>query len=375
MLGIAVTCGSADDVHTTPGIAHLNEHIHVRICNNALGQDKLRHLSIEAFTERDETFFILQTLREDFPIALEWLACFCAQREIDETDFQDEKAIVLEELCLLQDGEIDKIDNTFFAYGYDNSPYRLPIGGYIDSVKELKRNSTYQEMLSKHFQHGLTIAMVGNNLNDHIDGVHKIIETTPLTPPSPNFDHTYIHLRPGNICIPSNLESTYFMVGFPAFKRNDPNRLDLYGLSHYLGHDIDNLLFTALRKNKALLYSIHCECHLFKKTGHIVIKALSSKENFEIALNTCLSTCRKLGKCKFSPKITNRIKYSLKRSLLYNIDIPRNKLLRLLKDEIWFSSYFTLEEDIKEIHRVTSASLEKTAQTIFNASELLCHGD
>jgi predicted Zn-dependent peptidase len=376
MLGIAAPSGACDDMHSVPGMAHLNEHMHVLSCNQAMGSEKLRRLSIEAFTEREETYFLLQALPDDFAILLEWLRYYLNPSEISKADFNAEKRVVLEELITLEDGEIGRIDNNFYSFGYIGSPYSLPLGGYANEVRKVDRRTAFENMLSLHLQQGISIAVIGNLAKDCLlERVGEVVVAGALSLSMPIKKEKSIQLKPGKLAISSNLESIYFLVGYPAFNRTSEYRVPLYGLSHYLGSGVDNLLFKCLRRDNALLYFVECECHLFKNTGHIAIKSLSSKNKFNEALDLCLSTCGSMKEYKFDKLTVQHVKHSLKKTLLVQMEIPRNILLRLLKHEQWFSEYYSHSDDIQRIEKIDSCVLAEVSRQVFDKPELIVFGE
>lgn len=54
MIGISVPVGASTDPEGCSGMAHLCEHLRAAACNYRLGSDRLRRITLEAFTEREE---------------------------------------------------------------------------------------------------------------------------------------------------------------------------------------------------------------------------------------------------------------------------------------------------------------------------------
>jgi len=375
MMGIAVPSGSCHDYFTHSGTSHLSEHLHAIACNQGIGPYKLQRIAIEAFTEREETFFLLQAMPEDINILCEWLQHFLCPPEVSNSEFCKEKAIVQEEVLTLECSEIDKIDKAFYANGYKHSPYGLPVGGQSAEIATLEQKDIMHNIRNGHLQEGMTVAIIGDiDGTSYLEAVMQAIERaeTPLSAPATPLDKTA--LQPGHLSIPSDLGVNYFLIGFPAYNRTAKDRINLYAANLFFGNDINSLLFRLLREDKALTYSIKSEYQLFKKAGHLTVKGLASDDNFSEAINVCRRACDEMRDWHVMPEQVEQIKYALKKMLFMNLDEPRNKLLRLLKHELWFSTYFTLQDDLSEVEKVTRDSLFSTAKNIFSKPALLCYG-
>jgi predicted Zn-dependent peptidase len=167
---------------------------------------------------------------------------------------------------------------------------------------------------------------------------------------------------------------TYFVLGFPAMERSEADRGLLYATSAYLGDDIDSLLFRELRRERALLYSIRTEYHLFRDAGHLLIKGVSSNENFTAVLQCLESIVDRMRSWSPTHETVAQLRHSLRKSLLLNLDDPRNKLLRILKHETWFSAFYSLEDDISFIEEIDGKGLSRLAASVFSQPSLLCYG-
>lgn len=360
------------------GMAHLCEHIRAGACNERLGTEKLRRITLEAFTEREETFFLLRAPKEDAVILVEWLAHFLEPAHISAEEFEHERAVVLEETITLECSEIEKIDNAFMSSAYHGSDYGRPVAGISQELSAIGREA-YREFIStRPHCAGMVVALVGDiDATSLWDDVTCLLEAACC---NSNGDgdpcqsaHT-LGLIPGNVAVHTALDMTYFLLGFSAMERTSANRANLYAISAYLGDDIDSLLYRELRQKRALIYNVRTDYHLYRQTGHLVIKGIASNDNFQTVTECLRDILEHMRYWLPDEKVAEQLRHSLKKSLLINLDDPRNKLLRLLKHELWFSTFYSIEDDLRFINNVSERGLSDTAAQIFSQPPLLCYG-
>lgn len=375
LLGIAVPAGSSADPPGKAGMAHLCEHLHAVSCNGRLGPERLKRLTLEAFTEREETFFLLRALRGDAGILVEWLEHFLTSADVAEDVFDRERTVVLEEVVALECSEIERIDNSFMAAGYDGGLYGRPVAGVSDDIAAIGRDDSLDFMALNHVRAGLVVGLVGD-----IDGtglaeeVMAAMGRADLLPADTAPPRVCAPLRPGHRRVESGLDMTYFVLGFPAMERGNADRGLLYATSAYLGDDIDSLLFRRLRSEQALIYSIRSEYHLFRDAGHLAIKGVAAAENFPAVLQSLEEVFDHMRSWSPGGETVAQLRHSLRKSLLINLDDPRNKLLRLLKHELWFAEHYTVDDDLSFIDGIDADGLSRLTAGLFNQPPLLCHG-
>ena len=375
MLGISVPVGASADTPGSAGMAHLCEHLRAASCNWRLGGDRLRRLTLEAFTEREETFFLIRALREDAPVLLEWLTHFFTAADIPAADFEREKAVVLDEALTLECSEIERIDRAFMATGYSGTDYCRPVVGGSEEIAALEIEPALAFLQTHYRRSGVVVVVLGD-----LDGMTICEDVASVlagvtfdgarAPPTP----TPYNFQSGCVEVDTSLGMSYFLKGLPAFERSSDDRIDLYAISAYLGDDIDSLLFRKLRLERALLYNIKTEYHLFRSAGHLVVKGMASNDKFRAVLE-CLDEILD-GMRSWMPdrRVVDTIQHSLTKALMINLDEPRNKLLRLLKHDSWFSRYFTVGDDLAAIRGITADGLRQTSERIFQRPSLLCYG-
>ncbi len=314
-------------------------------------------------------------MRQDAAVLFDWLTAFLAPLEISPARFEREKAVVLDETLTLECSEIEKIDSAFMAKGYDGTDYCRPVVGSSTEIEELGADAALAFLKTHYRRSGVVAAVVGDLEGTTVwEDLIATFAEVELGNARPSCTDATYGFQSGCVTVDTSLGMSYFLKGIPAVKRGAENRIELYAISAYLGDDIDSLLFRKLRLERALLYNIKTEYHLFRNAGHLVVKGMASNDKFGAVLE-CLDEILH-GMRSWIPDrhVVETIQHSLTKALLINLDEPRNKLLRLLKHDLWFSRYYTVGDDLAAIGRITADGLRETAERIFRQPSLLCYG-
>lgn len=375
-MGVGVGRGAQDDPPGEAGLAHFCEHVRVAQINRTLGPRKARVLSVEAFTERNETYFVVCALKQDACVLGDWLAAFLNPRPLDDDSIEQERRILAEEVATLEDSEINRIENEFLKAAYGAEHLWRPIGGQLADIAGLAGACIDRTIRNDNAQGKLAVVLVGDIVST---GLQKALEGTLMSvsrPPDsgaarPGRTH---RLAAKRLAVSSSLGVGYFMLGYPAFPRHDPRRVSLFAASLIFGEDAHSVLFKELRTNRALLYAVNSECHLFKDHGHLVVKGVVAYEKLDEVIGHVVEIAGSMADRVSDREVQEEARQALMRTLLMRLDDPRNRLTRLLKHEMWLEKYLDYDEDIEFIHGVTHDSLSAVTQEVLQSSPLICYG-
>jgi len=169
------------------------------------------------------------------------------------------------------------------------------------------------------------------------------------------------------------LELTYFIYGFEVPERSSEERLLIYALSNYLGEEDYSKLYQVIRKEKGLAYTIASEYQLFSDIGFLLIKGLTSQNNFSevmLNINNILEDCKNMN---FDSVLLHNIAKHMKKNLLMNLDDINIRIIRLLKHELWFSEFYNIDDDLLFIDNLLSSNINIMAKRVFSGEGFLCH--
>jgi len=141
--------GSIDEVNGKTGVAHVLEHMMFKGTKNLKPGEFSKKVAAvggrdNAFTSKDYTAYFQQIEKSHLPAMMALEADRMANLQISKEEFAKEIQVVMEERRLRTDDQSQAtVYEQLMATAFTNSPYRNPIIGWMDDLKNL----TYQDAL------------------------------------------------------------------------------------------------------------------------------------------------------------------------------------------------------------------------------------
>ena len=141
--------GSIDEVNGKTGVAHVLEHMMFKGTKKLKPGDFSKQVAAvggrdNAFTSKDYTAYFQQIEKSHLEKMMALESDRMANLQISEDEFAKEIQVVMEERRLRTDDQASAIVyEQLIAAAFINSPYRNPIIGWMDDLK----NMTYQDAL------------------------------------------------------------------------------------------------------------------------------------------------------------------------------------------------------------------------------------
>jgi zinc protease len=135
--------GSMDESYGTTGVAHVLEHMMFKGTKDVPAGEFSKRIAAaggreNAFTARDHTAYF-QTLQKDrLELALKLEADRMANLSLSTEEFAKEINVVMEERRMrTEDSPQAKLYEALMATAYESSPYRHPVIGWMDDLKNM----------------------------------------------------------------------------------------------------------------------------------------------------------------------------------------------------------------------------------------------
>jgi predicted Zn-dependent peptidase len=371
-IGLGMRLGSRHESDAESGVTHACEHLVIRALNRYLGAMVPGRYKLQGFTEREETYFSLRGLVQDLDELLDRVLLFLHTFTPEEKEFEAERPVILEEVLADEQSEISCIDRAFFEAAYGGGALGRAIMGTRCSVDNLEFGCVV-EHLQKMVMASSVIAVVGDfDCEGVLDRCEKELGT--LSRYDPGYVDGNAKFVPGVTPVPNRLDATYFRYAFPLFERADPRRIAVYALNYHLGDDMSSRLFRRIREELGLVYSIKTEFSLFSDTGFFEVRGLTSSKSLSCLIKEIDKTVMNSVGALAGGLGLQAIKDGLKLNLLLNLDEPNNRMIRLLKHEVWFREYYFISDDLELIDSLTLDDMEQACQSIFTEKSHLCYG-
>ena len=373
-LGIWVCVGSRDEDEIEAGISHFTEHMffkgtaHRSAHDIALEMDALGG-ELNAFTTRETTTFYVKVLDEHLSKGIEIISDLFMHSSMVRKDMEKEKQVVLEELKMVEDDPEDYIHDMHSRLVWDGNPLARPIVGSVKTIQGLSRNRML-DFIGVHYHPANIIVSAAGNfefsnllklLNKSIGKLRrKVTENRRMQP----------ELKNGIIVKNKPIEQVHLCLGTLGLPQNDKRRYALYALNSILGSSMSSRLFQEVREKRGLVYSIYSYLSSFTDSGLMNIYAGTSKESLMPVLELVLKEIKTIRRDGISRKEMNRVKNQMKGNLMLGLESTSNRMSRIARDEIYSGRFYTTDDIINEINRITPSQIQGLLYDLFKSEYL-----
>jgi predicted Zn-dependent peptidase len=164
-------------------------------------------------------------------------------------------------------------------------------------------------------------------------------------------------------------EQTHLMMALPGISIYHPDRFKLNLLNVVLGEGMSSRLFTEIRDNLGLAYSIHSFNEHLQDTGAITVSAGVDTGKLKIAIQAIVNELERLKEPVPEKELIKAKEFS-KGRLLLRLEDSRSVSGWLGGQEILTGEMFTVDQVISIIDAITVEELQEIANELFAADRI-----
>jgi len=369
VIGMWIDTGSKNEKEDIYGISHFIEHMLFKGTKNRTALEIVRELeetggSINAFTDKESTCIFARVLNTHIDKAIDVLTDVYLNSTFDELEIEKEKGVVIEELKMYEDSPDELSYDTLIENVWKNHPLGHKIVGTIESVQSITREKILNYIENNYTCDRLVISVAGNiDSNDvirqleaklgslqskkSIDDEPPIIYTTETCSKFKEIDQTHMCLA---------------VRGTSVLKED---RYIYSILDSILGGGMSSRLFQEIREKRSLVYSIGSYELLYRKGGIFGVYACCSPTNLKDVVKYTLEEFNKLKDGQLDGVQLSRAKELLKGSLLLSLETIKNRMIKNVRNEVYFERSIAAEEIIQKIDAITLEQVTNLAKDIF----------
>ena len=373
-VGIWVETGSRMEPEPLGGISHLIEHLVFKGTASRSAEDIARAIDsvggqMDAFTAKEHTCFYVSVLDEHLPLAVGLLTDILRHPLFAAADIEKEKAVVLQEIKMVEDTPDDLIHDLFAEQIWADHPLGRPILGRWDVVKQFDRDTVLRYFQREYTPGRIVVAVAGNAEHEQVadlfaagfDGWGEPTEPHRVAPPV---------IRPGVHTVRKSLEQVHLLVGLPGVADLAPERYALYLLNDIVGGSMSSRLFQEVRERQALVYSVHSGQQAYRDAGLFYVYAGTDPANFGKVMNALMREIRSLKKDGVTADELRRSKDHLKGSLMISLESTSSRMNRLARHEMRFGSFMTMDEMLGAIDVVRMEDVDALIHRVLDEEQL-----
>jgi predicted Zn-dependent peptidase len=376
-VSFSVAVGSRDETNNHFGSTHFLEHLLFKGTKTRTAMDIAVAFdsvggSSNASTGKEHTSYYAKVQDKALPIAVEVIADMLTSSLIDETEFENERPVILEELAMNDDDPQDVVHEAFSSAVLGDHPLGRPIGGTIETITAVSRAAVWEHYQNNYRPQDLVVAAAGSV--DHQELI-KLVEQGLATAgwdlglqakPVPRR-----LLNPAKISRGSKLNVIHrpisqvnIMVGSEGLYVDDPRRYAMGVLNTVLGGGMSSRLFQEIREKRGLAYSVYSFNQGYSDAATFGLYAGCSPAKAKEVTELMIAELDKVAQSGITSEELSLARGNISGSLALKFETNQARMSRLASAEIVAGEFMDLDETIERFAAVELSQVQALAQDL-----------
>ncbi len=364
-VGCWIDTGTRDEDPNEAGASHFLEHLLFKGSETMLGREISESFDAmgaesNAFTSKDHTCFWGRMLDEDLPRGVEILGEMLQRPAFRPRDIDAEREVVIEEINESEDDPADVAFEEFTKAVFAGHPLSAPVLGTRESIRGMTRDDIFGYWKRRYGAGSTVVALSGSV--DHgeavalIDSVFGEWSGDPVehehTPPAPS---STANVRS------KAAEQAHLVIGGLGFERGDPRRWAFEVLNLVLGGGMSSRLFTSIREERGLVYSVYSFRTSYADAGAWGVYAATTPAKAPRVLDLVCQEIDSVVEKGITDTELDRAKGAMRGGLALAMEDANSRMVRLGRDEMVGAPHLSVDERIARIEDVTLDQVRSVA--------------
>lgn len=374
---VAFRAGSrVEDVgNFNSGIAHMLEHCIFKGTKNRKSLEIQRDIAflggdINAYTSHEMVAYHITVPFENLEKAMEILSDIVFESTIPLEEFSKEREVVKEEELSRLDSIGSFIWNEFSKEFFSNY-IASPVIGTQSSISRFTAKEV-RDFYKKYCTRSDAVVSVCTNLSKK--NANELLlkyfgKNTGKIRKLGEFSDSEYKSQRSKIIYKPGIEQTYVWVGTPGINSNSELEPSVKMMSTILGSGMDSRLFTEVRENRGLAYSVSSSSNEWDNGGLMLIASSTRDENVSEMLSVIDSEVCRIKTELVTEEELQRAKNKIRTSFYSLIESSYGVAIRSAKEKLFNKS--SLEEYIEKLNSVTINDINVAANEVFDSDRRL----
>jgi predicted Zn-dependent peptidase len=374
-IGVWVRAGTRDEKADEHGIAHFVEHCVFKGTDRRNAFEIVNDIeslggSLDAFTSRDVTCYLIRCLDEHWTTAIDLLADLALHARFKREDVDKERRVVLEEIQSVEDTPEDLIHDLFAQSVWGPHPVGAPILGSPESLKGLDSDILEQFVELNYHPGNMVLSAAGNVDHEQIvELAGRLFKKDGAMVPRPGrraptgTERAVRHY-------PRDINQTHFCLGTTAWPYDHPRQYDLLVADTVLGGGMTSRLFQEIREKRGLAYSVYSYLELLEDTGLFGTYMACDRTRLDGAVDVVWDELTRFKRDGVTPAELESAKAQLRGELILGSESVNRRMSNLARDEIYLQRYDSPQTAIDHIERVTLEGVWEACQALVDTPRM-----
>jgi predicted Zn-dependent peptidase len=370
-VGVWIGTGSREESLEQTGISHFIEHMLFKGTAHRSAEQIAREVDsigggLDAFTSKELVSYNVKVLDEHLPGAFDIVSDLVRNPRFDPADIDKEKGVVMEELKMEVDSPEYLIHEIFSSNFWKGQSLGRPILGTRQTIRSFNQDNIANYYRDYYTPKNILITAAGNLSHkklvhlaeDHFGDLKSRRSAKADAKPTP---HAPLVFREK-----ASLEQVHLYMGVPSIPMPHKDRFACYILNAILGGGMSSRLFQNIREKQALAYTVYSELSMYHDAGCLLVYAGTSPRTVGKVIDSVAHEMREITDHLVTPEELRRAKDHLKGSFMLGLESTSSRMGNLARQELYFKRFFSLDEMLESIEKVTAKDVQKLAEQFFD---------
>lgn len=289
------------------------------------------------------------TLADNLPATFEIYRDILLEPHLDE-EFFEPVVIGVEQGLLAQEDDLQRKTFVELRKRCYDLPWGRPTEGSLEELDAVTADGIRQHFQTCVVPHGAILGVAGNVSAPAVfQQVHDLLGgwsgTTPKIPPATRAPGGSMHLA-------HESSQTHLAMAYPAVAPNHPDYYAAWAASSILGGGSSSRLFTEVRENRGLVYTVYASLNSLKDEGRMIVYAGTTTERAQATWDVTIGELKRLAGSITTEEL-ERCKVRAKSSLIMQQESTSARASGLARDWFQLGRVTTLEEIRCEVESLT----------------------
>ena len=379
-VGVWIDVGSRDEHDLNSGSAHFVEHMLFKGTGKRSAQEIAREFDVlggsaNAFTSRENTCLHATVMDSNLPIVVELFTDLLAGSLFADEEIERERQGILQEIHMVEDMPDDHIHDLFAALLWGKHPLGKSILGSHEIVAAMDSRKLREYVQRCYTTDKIVVAAAGNVAHDDFVCLwQKAFNTFVQTGDSALVRKGPSQLPARHKIYAKPLEQVHILLGTYGLPIIDEDRFGYLLLNILLGGNMSSRLFQEIREKRGLAYSIYSYIASYSDSGYLAIYLGVDRESVDESVALIAQEISMLQNTSVSERELANARDFIKSGLFLSMENMEAIMNRIVRNELYFGKYISLEEVVDSIDRVTGKDIMRLSSKIFGRQELTTVG-
>ena len=376
-VSFSVAVGSRDETNNHFGSTHFLEHLLFKGTKKRTAMDIAVAFdsvggSSNASTGKEHTSYYAKVSDKALPIAVDVIADMLTSSLIDETEFENERPVILEELAMNDDDPQDVVHEAFSTAVLGDHPLGRPIGGTVEAITAVSRDAVWEHYQNNYRPQDLVVAAAG--AVDHQELIQLVekglseagwdlgLAAKPV--PRRILNPTKISRGSKLHVIHRPISQVNILVGSEGLYVDDPRRYAMGVLNTVLGGGMSSRLFQEIREKRGLAYSVYSFNQGYSDASTFGLYAGCSPAKAQEVTELMIQELEKVANSGITVDELNLAKGNISGSLALKFESNQARMSRLASAEIVAGEFMDLNDTIARFDAVELSEVAELAKDL-----------